>query len=185
MRICVGAFLVEQRRVLLGLRSPDRKLCPETWDAFGGHVEPDESLSEALERELREEIQVKPVHWVPFGMLDEPKPDVNGVARYHMFVVTRWQGEPTNCGGEHSEIRWFPIIEATRLPVAHPGYVGLLNTLAEATPRDYTVSRTVSDAGAMGGLLGNGGTSDGESWAVSERELRRRLAGLASSLKQH
>jgi hypothetical protein len=34
-----------------------------------------------------------------------------------------------NCGGEHSEIRWFPIVEAVSLRLAYPGYVRLLNAL--------------------------------------------------------
>ena len=35
---------------------------------------------------------------------------------YHIFVVVSWEGgEPRNLGGEHSELRWFDIDEASRL----------------------------------------------------------------------
>jgi 8-oxo-dGTP diphosphatase len=36
-------------------RSPDRVLFPGCWDIPGGHVEPDETLYQALAREIEEE----------------------------------------------------------------------------------------------------------------------------------
>jgi 8-oxo-dGTP pyrophosphatase MutT (NUDIX family) len=60
----------------------------------------------------------------------EPKPEVNGEAVYHIFLVTRWTGVgPLPKGEEHSEIRWFPIEDAVKLDLAHPAYVELLKQL--------------------------------------------------------
>lgn len=42
-------------RVFIQRRSPTRKLFPDTWDIVGGHLEPGESLDEALRREVEEE----------------------------------------------------------------------------------------------------------------------------------
>ncbi|GAA4116035.1 hypothetical protein GCM10022284_69030 [Streptomyces hundungensis] len=52
----VGAVILNrQRRAFAQRRGPDRRLFPGCWDIVGGHVEPGESLMEALAREVEEE----------------------------------------------------------------------------------------------------------------------------------
>lgn len=52
----VGAFVRDRHnRVFAQRRSPGRRLLPGTWDVVGGHVEPGESLEQALAREVAEE----------------------------------------------------------------------------------------------------------------------------------
>jgi ADP-ribose pyrophosphatase YjhB (NUDIX family) len=51
MRVCVGALVVSDGLVLLGLRAPNKSY-PNCWDIFGGCVEAGESLDDALRREL-------------------------------------------------------------------------------------------------------------------------------------
>ncbi|MFE7621053.1 NUDIX hydrolase [Streptomyces sp. NPDC057496] len=52
----VGAVVLDQDgRVFAQRRSPDRRLFPDCWDIVGGHVEPGESLLDALAREVEEE----------------------------------------------------------------------------------------------------------------------------------
>jgi 8-oxo-dGTP diphosphatase len=128
MRICAGGFLVRHGEVLLGLRSPKRSLYPAVWDAIGGHAEPDEPPA-ALARELTEELQVTPTEFRHLATLTEPRPEVNGEAVYHLFLV--WSGAgPSLNGDEHSEIRWFLIKDAIRLDLAHPAYVNLFKGLS-------------------------------------------------------
>lgn len=53
---CVGALVRDDRhRVFVHRRSPERRLLPGVWDIVGGHVEPGESLEQALAREISEE----------------------------------------------------------------------------------------------------------------------------------
>jgi ADP-ribose pyrophosphatase YjhB (NUDIX family) len=56
----VGAVLVRQGRILLGRRSPEKRLCPGMWDVIGGHVEAWETYEQGLRRELREEVGIQP-----------------------------------------------------------------------------------------------------------------------------
>ena len=132
MKVCVGAFLSHEGRVLLGLRSQEKVLYPGVWDAIGGHVELQESIRAALVRELAEEIQVTPIEFVELATLSEIQPALNGDATYHIFLVTRWSGDPAMRGDEHSEIRWFSISEATNVTLAHPGYVDILRLIARS-----------------------------------------------------
>jgi 8-oxo-dGTP pyrophosphatase MutT (NUDIX family) len=130
MKMCAGAFVYRDGHVLLGLRSQTRSSYPGVWDAIGGHAEPTESPREALVRELEEEIQITPTAFRELATLVEPRPDINGDAVYHLFVVTKWSGVgPLARGDEHSDIRWFRIEEAVRLNLAHPGYADLLRSL--------------------------------------------------------
>ncbi len=52
----VGALIVDARhRVYVHRRGFDRRFLPGCWDVVGGHVEPGETLLEALRREIQEE----------------------------------------------------------------------------------------------------------------------------------
>ncbi|MEU2184692.1 NUDIX hydrolase [Streptomyces thermolilacinus] len=52
----VGAVILDGRgRAFAQRRGPHRRLFPDCWDIVGGHVEPGESLLEALVREVAEE----------------------------------------------------------------------------------------------------------------------------------
>lgn len=130
MNTCAGAFLFRNGLVLLGLRSKHRSSYPGVWDAIGGHARLAESPRDALVRELSEEIQITPTQFTELATLSEPRPDVNGEASYHIFLVTHWEGTgPAMRGNEHSEIRWFPISEAIGLDLAHPAYAELFKQL--------------------------------------------------------
>jgi 8-oxo-dGTP pyrophosphatase MutT (NUDIX family) len=83
-------LLDSRDQVLLGLRADWKATWPACWDCIGGRVEAGETLPEALTREVREEVGVRPVRFRLLG------------------VVTGWEGgAPENVSDEHTEIRWF------------------------------------------------------------------------------
>ncbi|HXP04614.1 MAG TPA: NUDIX hydrolase [Stellaceae bacterium] len=117
MQDIVNAVFVRSGRVLLSRRSAARRTYPNCWSFPGGHVEPGESLDEALTRELREEVGVTPTSSRKLGTLAEPAPCLNGEVVYHFYAVSDWAGgEPRLVGDEHSELRWFSISAACALP---------------------------------------------------------------------
>ncbi len=118
------ALLWRDGLLLLGRRSATRKTYPNAWDVIGGRVEDGETLAQALMRELGEEIGIRPTSFRRLQTIDEPRPQVNGEARYHVFVVDRWDGgEPTMRGTEHVELRWLTVDEACGLEtLAMPEY---------------------------------------------------------------
>jgi len=116
MRECVGALVIRDRRILLGLRVP-RKTYGGCWDVPGGHLEAGETPEDALRRELREELGIVPTAWM-FHSTHE-----GGGVRLHLYVVRRWRGTPRLRGNEHSKIRWLRLYRACELDdLAAPEY---------------------------------------------------------------
>lgn len=125
----VAGILVAHARVLLTLRSAQRRAHPGTWALPGGHVEPGELEAEALRRELREELGIDVLHCD-----DEPTSRLHltrggGGAQLHLSTwrVRTWKGRPRNqLTDEHERIAWFGADELDALAWAHPEHRGML-----------------------------------------------------------
>lgn len=98
----VGAIIEnENNEILCALRSPDMSL-PNLWEFPGGKVEKDENLKEAIEREIREELDCN----IEFSNI------FNGnTHEYDTFIVNLItvncrliSGTPT--AKEHSKLIW-------------------------------------------------------------------------------
>lgn len=110
------ALLVRDGRALLAHRHPGRRWYPDCWDLVGGHVEAGETPEQALRRECLEEIGVLVDTLFPLPIsITDPSLDA------HAFVVTGWEGEPTNLAPEeHDDLTWFAPEQITALDLAHP-----------------------------------------------------------------
>lgn len=140
-RTCVGAVLVRwvdhrgdlSPLVLLGKRNVERAYYPAVWDVLGGHLEPGETVEQALVRELGEEAGVIPTAWRSLGEFREPLPDGDGFLVLHLYTVTDWTGILRNCSPEeHSEVSWFAVEDACRLALAHRDYPAVLRRAGSA-----------------------------------------------------
>ena len=122
---CVGALLVRDGRVLLGLRAPDAAWLAGAWDIFGGHVEPGETAEDALRRELREELGIDAGALEPLGTIAGERPEP---WRLQVYRVRAWAGSPqAHREGGHVAMRWCdPDGARDRLLPAHPGFAPLL-----------------------------------------------------------
>jgi 8-oxo-dGTP diphosphatase len=129
MRVCAGGLLVCDGRVLLARRADDRVFYPGVWDVPGGHCDGSEVPAETLVRELQEELGITADVFEEVAVLREPRPTEHGDARYHMFVVRGWAGDPQLQGSEHSELRWANLNEALSLPLAHLAYSQLFRAV--------------------------------------------------------
>src|ERR1700761_1029432 len=122
----VAGVLVRDGRVLLCLRSPERRWSPCLWDLPGGHVERGESDPVALARELGEEVGVQ----VAVSVIEARRPEVRIIDHevdMRVWVVGDWTGEAVNAAPEeHDAIGWFAPDEVETLSLAHPEYRGLL-----------------------------------------------------------
>jgi 8-oxo-dGTP diphosphatase len=114
------------------------------WDVVGGHAEPHEAPEQALTRELQEELGITPIAFVEvavttlIGDVARRAEEFNGghsrqmEYEFHLYHVTEWEGTPENMLlEEHSEIRWVPLEEASRLELASAAYLPLFHRLVE------------------------------------------------------
>jgi 8-oxo-dGTP diphosphatase len=134
MRHIVNALFVQEGTVLLARRSPQRGTYPNLWSFPGGHVEENETLDEALIRELREEVGVVPTRWTSLGSISDPNFRAADSVTYHMYAIAAWEGgEPTMIGDEHTELGWFTLEAALVMPnLALEEYRPLFRKLADA-----------------------------------------------------
>ncbi|MEH6414060.1 NUDIX domain-containing protein [Pseudomonas sp. CGJS7] len=107
----VGAVLIRDGRLLLGLRNAHKRLAPNCWDILGGHVEAGETLEQALVRELQEEAGILATGYAQLG---DPLPWAG--ASLTVYRVDAWQGEATMLGDEHVRLQWFEPAQARTLP---------------------------------------------------------------------
>ncbi|MCF6378743.1 NUDIX domain-containing protein [Nocardioides KLBMP 9356] len=124
VRVVVGA-LVEDGRVLLVHRRPDKHAFPDTWDLPGGVREDGETELEALVRELREELGVEAdVDSVVHLCRVEVTP-VRAPVSLSAWLVHGWRGTPANLAPEeHDDLRWSRADDLP--PLAHPDVRGAL-----------------------------------------------------------
>jgi 8-oxo-dGTP diphosphatase len=109
-RIVVGAAIRDGRRVLAAARAYPPELAG-LWEFPGGKVEPDETETEALVRECREELGVA----ITVG--DRVGGDLStGNGRYllRVYFAALAEGEPH--AKEHAELRWLAPDELDSVP---------------------------------------------------------------------
>lgn len=118
--IVIGGFIKNSDgKVLFQKRGPNRRLFPGCWDiSFGGHVEPDETIYQAMQRELFEEtgLELDQILEIVIIYDWEVSPSIqkagqNQLRREFDFVITV-KGDINNLKIEEdkvSEIRWIGI----------------------------------------------------------------------------
>ena len=124
----VAAILRRDNRLLLCHRHPERAWYPDVWDLPGGHVEHGETPSEALARELREELGVDLRS--PVGLPFEELADSAAAFNMTIWLIDYAGAVVNHAPDEHDELRWVTSDEIAGLVLAHPSYVELLGRAA-------------------------------------------------------
>jgi 8-oxo-dGTP diphosphatase len=126
----VAGMLIRAHAVLLCHRSIERAWYPDVWDLPGGHIETGESPTDALVRELREEVGVTLLE--PLG--DHSFSRSTEEFQMRVWTTRRWSGSAANCAPEeHDAIGWFSASDAAALRLADPSYRSwILEALSDA-----------------------------------------------------
>ena len=122
--VAVGVLLRPDGTFLLASR-PEGKPWAGYWEFPGGKIEAGESLTQALERELHEELGLHGLRASYWRSLDMDYPH----ARVHLQFckVTGWEGEPQPREGQQLAWQTLPITVAPILP----GTIPVLDWLLE------------------------------------------------------
>ena len=99
--VAAGILLDSQQRFLMGQR-PVGKPYAGYWEFPGGKVEAGETLFQALQRELQEELGITIHSSVDLMTIEHDYP--HAYVRIHVSVIRDWSGEPTGC--ENQALSW-------------------------------------------------------------------------------
>ena len=115
--VAVGVLLQANGCFLMTSR-PAGKAYAGYWEFPGGKVEAQESLEQALTRELYEELGIQVLHFQPWQVqvVDYP----HALVRLHFFKVLDWSGELVMREGQHARWQELPVQVAPVLPGALP-----------------------------------------------------------------
>ncbi len=120
--IAIGV-LRRKGRVCLALRQAHQSFS-NYWEFPGGKIEKGETPTEALTREVQEELGVVVAQWQPLIVI--PWQYEGFAVRLHVFESEHFQGEPQGCEGQ--TVRWVAVDELDQMnsPKANQGIVTAL-----------------------------------------------------------
>ena len=115
--VAVGVLLKANGKFLMTSR-PAGKAYAGYWEFPGGKVEPQESLEQALTRELYEELGIQVLHCQAWRVqvVDYP----HALVRLHFFKVLDWSGGLVMREGQHAQWQDLPVQLEPVLPGALP-----------------------------------------------------------------
>ena len=120
-------------RIFFQRRSPARKLFPNSWDIVGGHLEPGETVSEALHREVFEETGWRVA--AVLGRVGEYRyTGEDGLDRHETDFLVRVDGDlsrPQLEVGKHTEFRWLGPDDLAVLDESSEINDGMIRQIAE------------------------------------------------------
>ena len=102
-------FLRRDNEILLAMKK--RGFGEGKWNGVGGKVEEGESIEQAMIRETQEEIGVTPTIFKKVADIrfDEYFKGEPTLMHVHIFIATKWTGEPTE--SEEMAPKWFNLSE--------------------------------------------------------------------------
>lgn len=122
-RVIVCAIVKKDGRFLLGKKSENVGPYSNTWHLLGGGVDlENETLEEAMRRELKEEagIEVGELKRVSFD--EDREPDKKGELTHYIFQVfeTEYKSGELRANDDIHELRWVEKEELKNLPLTRP-----------------------------------------------------------------
>ena len=118
--VAAGILLDSEGRYLLGQR-PAGKPYAGYWEVPGGKVEKGETVFQALQRELQEELGIQIQSSEELTVLEHDYP--HAFVRLYVSIIRDWTGTPTGCEGQTLSWEWLasetPSVEPL-LPAAWP-----------------------------------------------------------------
>lgn len=118
------AAIVNGRGDVLVARRPDHVHQGGLWEFPGGKLEAGESVTDALAREVSEELGLAVVGARPLVRIEHRYPDKR--VRLHVWQVEQWQGTPE--GREGQPLRWVEVnaLEPAQFPAANRAIIRAL-----------------------------------------------------------
>lgn len=117
IRVAVGLVLDSRQRVLIGCRTLRDQYFGK-WEFPGGKIQNGESVSDALKRELDEEIGILVISSTHFDSFNYDYPDRK--VRLNFRLVEHYSGEPNSL--EQQDLRWVEIDDLGTFDMLAPNF---------------------------------------------------------------
>ncbi len=114
IQVGVKALIFNKEDKVLLLKCVCRENSGKYWDMPGGRIEGNESLLNNLKREIFEETGLKTVKFGEVVAVQEFLHDNKHIVRL-TYVARVTSKKPLKLSEEHSEYKWFDLIELSRL----------------------------------------------------------------------
>lgn len=101
---CVSFIMFNGSEVLLEKRSGHKETDAGLITIPGGHIEYGESQTQALFREVKEELNVIPTEYKYLCSLYHPTKELRLI---HYFIISRWTGDITAL--ETDDVMWYSV----------------------------------------------------------------------------
>ncbi|MFA4819822.1 MAG: NUDIX domain-containing protein [Candidatus Aenigmatarchaeota archaeon] len=107
-RIIVSAIIEKDGKFLFGKKQPGRGPYPNTWHLLGGGIERDETLIDAVKREILEESGLEITDIVPVSFDEDIESNKHGVDTHYIFLVfkTKYKSGKLTPKNDISELKW-------------------------------------------------------------------------------
>lgn len=128
INVAAGIITNTEGMILVALRPQEAEL-GGYWEFPGGKVEPNESIEQALYRELAEEVAIEVLAAQAFIQIEHLYPNKRKII-LHVYKVERFAGEAF--GKEGQALRWVTLNELSTLqfPAANQAIVDALKAQA-------------------------------------------------------
>jgi 8-oxo-dGTP diphosphatase len=122
-RVIVTTLIEKNGKILLGQKPKDIGPYPNTWHLPGGGVNiEDESLEDAVRREIREETGLEVAKMERVNFDEDYEPDKRGEMTHYVFLVYKVTPKTVNAkaGDDIVELKWFKKSELKKLSLTRP-----------------------------------------------------------------
>lgn len=123
-RLIVVALIEKNGKVLLGKKAKDIGPYPNTWHMPGGGVDlENETLEEAMRRELKEETGLEVLKMNRTTFDEDYENNKHGEKTHYVFLVFHVEPKDINAKASDDivELKWFDKSELKNLPLTRPG----------------------------------------------------------------
>lgn len=123
MEVAIGIVINQAGQILVSKR-PEGTFMPGYWEFPGGKVEAGESVSEALRRELKEEVGIKVLDYEPLITFHHAY--LERAVHLHACKILTWQGQAKSQEGQ--SIDWVSLEELANRNVL-PANAAIINAI--------------------------------------------------------
>lgn len=122
-RLCVVAVIERNGSILFGRKPENVGPYPNTWVLPGGGVDPEnETIADALKREIMEETGIKIESATPLGFAEDYEPDKHGDMVHYVYLTyhVKTKSDKFRPGDDIVSLEWIPVKKIADIPLPRP-----------------------------------------------------------------